>query len=140
MLIQCTKKLLDELEQKPGPCRLSSGGETIHLHEFYLYEKDWDNPVLNLVSDEEILVNSHPVEPMKMKHEKGIKLSEYIPAFDKLKYVYDFGDYWEHYIEVEKIIHDYDANYPVCFDGEGKAPPEDVGGRGGYLMGPVSRL
>jgi len=47
-------------------------------------------------------------------------------------YVYDFGDNWQHYIEVQKIIDNYDRNYAVCIDGEGNAPPEDVGGEYGY--------
>ena len=27
------------------------------------------------------------------------------------KYVYDFGDWWEHIITVEKIITDYEVRY-----------------------------
>ena len=49
-----------------------------------------------------------------------------------MKYTYDFGDNWQHYIEVESVIDDYDKNYPVCLAGEGNAPPEDVGGEYGY--------
>ncbi|MHB1421404.1 MAG: plasmid pRiA4b ORF-3 family protein [Bacillota bacterium] len=67
---------------------------------------------------------------MPLKLENGIKLAEYIPA--RIKYNYDFGDSWQHYIEVEKIIGDYDKNYPICLEGEGNAPPEDVGGEEGY--------
>jgi hypothetical protein len=63
---------------------------------------------------------------------RGCKLSEYIPACKRIKYNYDFGDNWEHYIEVERMIDDYDVNYPVCLDGEGNTPPEDVGGKHGY--------
>lgn len=42
------------------------------------------------------------------------------------------GDNWEHYIEIQNIIGNYTQNYPVCVDGEGNTPPEDVGGGGGY--------
>ena len=31
-----------------------------------------------------------------------------------------------------QVIEDYDRNYPLCTDGAGDAPPEDVGGEGGY--------
>jgi hypothetical protein len=30
------------------------------------------------------------------------------------------------------VIDDYTFNYPVCEDGAGSAPPEDVGGEPGY--------
>lgn len=49
-----------------------------------------------------------------------------------MKYIYDFGDFWEHYIEVEKVIDDYDKYYPVCLGWAGNLPPEDVGGPYGY--------
>ena len=83
----------------------------------------------NLVSDEEAFVYGND---MPMKVEKGTKLSEYIPKYKRLKYNYDFGDNWQHYIEVVEIIEDYDKNYPVCLQGKGNAPPEDVGGESGY--------
>jgi hypothetical protein len=116
-----------------------------HLHEFHLYDEstsDYDlspnhsayhvsghRPLLNLVSHEEAFDNPHEFE---MVLEEGIELSRYLPQHKKLKYNYDFGDNWEHYIEVEKMIDNYDVPYPVCLIGEGDSPPEDVGGRGGY--------
>ncbi|KXG44557.1 plasmid pRiA4b ORF-3 family protein [Tepidibacillus infernus] len=84
---------------------------------------------MNLVSDEEAFAYPNDIE---MRHEKGIRLSEYIPKYKRLKYNYDFGDNWQHYIEVEKVIENYDKNYPVCYEGEGNTPPEDVGGESGY--------
>ncbi len=119
------------------------GWQNYHLHEFYIYGDDtFDNdafinhsgyhregyrPIINLVCDEEAFYYDNDV-PMKL--EVGIKLSEYIPA--KMKYNYDFGDNWQHYIEVARVIDDYDINYPVCLEGEGNTPPEDVGGEYGY--------
>ncbi len=47
-------------------------------------------------------------------------------------YNYDFGDDWKHIIEVEDVINDYTVNFPICTDGEGNAPPEDVGGEMGF--------
>lgn len=32
----------------------------------------------------------------------------------------------------EKVIDDFHANHPVCLEGSGDAPPEDVGGETGY--------
>jgi len=50
------------------------------------------------------------------------------------KYVYDFGDYWVHLIELEKIFPiASNKKYPVCIQGEGASPPEDCGGLSGYF-------
>ena len=51
----------------------------------------------------------------------------------KLLYVYDFGDWWEHEIEVADVV----KNWPEDFGrrllaGERAFPPEDCGGIGGY--------
>ena len=43
----------------------------------------------------------------------------------------DFGDGWEHFIQCERIVRDYNRNYAQCSSMEGDAPPEDVGGPGG---------
>jgi hypothetical protein len=49
------------------------------------------------------------------------------------KYIYDFGDNWEHMIKVERIA---DAEpgvvYPRLIAAAGRCPPEDVGGSWGY--------
>jgi len=133
------------------------GWKDYHLHEFYIFDGDetannetskigdnptdngttsnpsynraWDKPIVNLVCDEEAFDYPNDV-PMKL--ETDIKLSEYIPEYKRIKYNYDFGDNWQHYIEVERIIDDYDVNYAVCLEGEGNTPPEDVGGEYGY--------
>lgn len=47
-------------------------------------------------------------------------------------YTYDFGDNWVHHITVDKVLLDYDKNHALCLDGAGEAPPEDVGGEGGF--------
>ncbi|MFP5488178.1 MAG: plasmid pRiA4b ORF-3 family protein [Acidimicrobiia bacterium] len=48
-------------------------------------------------------------------------------------YTYDFGDWWEHQVAVEKVL---DASpvpsLPACLDGRRAGPPEDCGGVGGY--------
>jgi hypothetical protein len=69
---------------------------------------------------------------MDRNFEMDVKLSQYLPGVTKLKYLYGFGDNWEHYIEGEKLISDYDTYHSVCIEGEGDTPPEDVGGRPGY--------
>ncbi len=50
-----------------------------------------------------------------------------------LKYLYDFGDGWEHSIRIERIT-DAVAGiaYPRLVEASGRCPPEDVGGPWGY--------
>lgn len=48
-------------------------------------------------------------------------------------YLYDFGDNWQHTVEVEKILDkDSDKVYPVCTEGQLACPPEDSGGIHGF--------
>ncbi|HEU5149603.1 MAG TPA: DUF6398 domain-containing protein [Iamia sp.] len=48
-------------------------------------------------------------------------------------YTYDFGDGWEHTIEVEATASDgADVDLPRCTGGRRAGPPEDVGGAWGY--------
>ncbi len=50
-----------------------------------------------------------------------------------VKYLYDFGDGWEHTVKVERITDAIPGlAYPVLIDATGRCPPEDVGGPWGY--------
>jgi hypothetical protein len=50
-----------------------------------------------------------------------------------LDYLYDFGDGWEHKIEIERIEEpETGIVYPRLLDARGRCPPEDVGGPWGY--------
>jgi len=49
------------------------------------------------------------------------------------KYLYDFGDGWEHSIRIERIEPAAaDVAYPRLLQASGRCPPEDVGGPWGY--------
>lgn len=51
----------------------------------------------------------------------------------KFTYIYDFGDYWEHEIVVERIsLASQALRHPVCIEGKRACPPEDCGGIWGY--------
>lgn len=69
-----------------------------------------------------------------IEDERKVKLSELAPAVkSKFVYEYDFGDGWEHLIEVVKIGPPAEgARYPVCLAGKSACPPEDCGGIWGY--------
>ena len=50
-----------------------------------------------------------------------------------LKYLYDFGDGWEHTIKIERLIDPLPGiAYPRLIEAAGRCPPEDVGGPWGY--------
>jgi len=50
-----------------------------------------------------------------------------------LRYLYDFGDGWEHTIKIERVMApEPDVAYPRLIEAAGRCPPEDVGGPSGY--------
>jgi hypothetical protein len=52
---------------------------------------------------------------------------------DRLGFMYDFGDGWEHDLELEDIIqNDLGVTLPACLGGGGACPPEDSGGPSRY--------
>lgn len=122
------------------------GWKDYHLHEFFVFDHrrktyrfqgpnhpashpEGYDPIIQLVGDEQSLDYQEDI-PMELDH--TVKLAEYVYKYNSMKYVYDFGDDWRHTIEVEKTLFIDDKNYPVCIDGEGKTPPEDVGGAYAY--------
>ena len=67
--------------------------------------------------------------------EEDVRLDEVLGTpGDKLFYLYDFGDGWEHVIKLEAVTA-YDSSHTaraVCIGGRRDGPPEDCGGVGGY--------
>jgi hypothetical protein len=117
------------------------GWKNCHLHEFSIFagrpigldskkDKEERKPILILVCDEAIFSYGDSNRDVAMRIEAGEKVIDYFPA--EIIYKYDFGDGWEHRIILEKVIDNYEVNYPTCVAGEGNTPPEDVGGEPGY--------
>lgn len=51
----------------------------------------------------------------------------------KIRYIYDFGDYWVHSVTLEKELEPVPGEkYPQVIAGKNGAPPEDCGGPWGY--------
>lgn len=49
------------------------------------------------------------------------------------EYNYDFGDNWQHALDLEEMLpREHGARYPVCIDGKRACPPEDCGGIEGF--------
>ncbi len=109
--------------------QVAMGWTNCHLHEFIVGEQRfqptppgdmagmWDMDFST--STEEVALSDLVPTPTKSRF--------------KMTYVYDFGDYWEHIIVIEKAEQLEDASIvPVCLDGARACPPEDCGSIWGY--------
>ncbi len=67
-----------------------------------------------------------------MLDENETMLSDFIPEERTFRYLYDFGDGWEHIIKVGKIHNFEGGPFVECTGGKGSTPPEDCGGMYGY--------
>ncbi len=106
-----------------------------HLHEFsYRYPEPphWRIHMQAMYPDD-----SYPSEDHSDYYDIGEDELRLCDVFStKLKnvnYLYDFGDYWEHFIRLEKIFpDDNDFRSFLCVGGRRATPPEDCGGPYGY--------
>ncbi|MER2262447.1 MAG: SEC-C metal-binding domain-containing protein [Psychrobacillus sp.] len=71
-------------------------------------------------------------EGREVKQPTRIKIDSYLQEMDHLIYNYDFGDDWRIRVELEETVEDYYFGFPTILEGEGTAPPEDVGGPPGF--------
>jgi hypothetical protein len=64
------------------------------------------------------------------KDEDRVRISDVLlKSGSKIIYEYDFGDSWEHVVELEKVVESrMKTPLPICTEGENACPPEDVGG------------
>lgn len=99
-----------------------------HLYDFAVLDEETGQSVTRLVTSEEALEYEDGSVLIT-----GHKLSEYLPEHKFLLYTYDFGDNWEHEIELVRVIENYDKESPYLVKASGQAPPEDVGGVGGFV-------
>lgn len=101
--------------------------ENMHLFDFAVFGEDPYKPAVRLVPFEDDLDYDSNATLMG-EH----VLSEYLPKYKEIIYRYDFGDNWVHEIELIRVIDEHDAESPYLLEAEGKSPPEDVGGVGGF--------
>ncbi|MCJ8170758.1 plasmid pRiA4b ORF-3 family protein [Atopomonas sediminilitoris] len=68
------------------------------------------------------------------RDDRKIKLHHVLNPDVRLRYVYDFGDAWQHVIALEDSV-PWQSSSTLCemLDGASACPPEDVGGVPGYL-------
>ena len=98
------------------------GWEDAHLHEFVIQDEHYGVP------------DQGEEEPRRTKDERKYKLGDVVPGEgSQFRYNYDFGDYWQHALVIEKTLPAQEGTrYPACLAGARACPPEDVGGISGY--------
>jgi hypothetical protein len=108
------------------------------LHEIIQIVMGWDNYHLYEFNINGCKISEAFEDDMdfgvKIIDSSSVTLDEFINGSKiKFKYLYDFGDGWEHSIKVEKFLNkDENLFYPICIDGELNCPPEDCGGVWGF--------
>jgi Plasmid pRiA4b ORF-3-like protein len=112
----------------PGSLRLDK------LHMVFQEVMGWMNSHHHQFRIGDVLYGMHFEDwPDEELHEVEFKLADVAHAGEQFRYDYDFGDYWEHEVLVERshTIRPV-LKFAVCLDGANACPPEDCGGTGGY--------
>ena len=104
------------------------------LHEIIQIVMGWDGSHLWAFEIGGEQYGEDPEGEMDMESSRKLKLSQVVQrGVKKFVYTYDFGDNWEHVIQVEKVLEaDPKVKYPRCVKGSRACPPEDCGGAWGY--------
>jgi hypothetical protein len=97
------------------------GWTNSHLYEFRARDIGWGVP------------DPHFGEgPIDARKARLIDVVEDV-GVRSLKYLYDFGDGWEHTVRIERITEPvHGIAYPRLIEATGRCPPEDVGGPWGH--------
>jgi len=97
------------------------GWTNSHLYEIRAQDTDWGLPDPDW-----------PDGPLDARKARLIDVLE-DAGTKTLRYLYDFGDGWEHTIKVERLAAaEPNIAYPRLIEASGRCPPEDVGGPPGY--------
>jgi len=102
------------------------GWTNSHLHEFNIAGERYAEPLPH---------DMGPMDDLDTIDSTTIRLSDLIGQKKKFRceYLYDFGDSWEHVIELKAITAAKPRlRYPRCTDGARACPPEDCGGIWGF--------
>ncbi len=97
------------------------GWSNSHLYEFRARGVGWGVPSPDW-----------PDGPLDARKATLLNLLEDL-GVKSIRYLYDFGDGWEHTIKIERITDAFPGvAYPRLVTATGRCPPEDVGGPWGY--------
>ena len=99
------------------------GWTNSHLYEIRARGVRWSTPFPDQDSGGDFL-DARKVRLSEVLEDVGTKT---------LRYLYDFGDGWEHTIKIERLIDPEPSTlYPRLIEAKGHCPPEDIGGPWGY--------
>jgi len=103
------------------------GWSNMHMYEFKMFGVDNNKKTVIGIPDDEYPSTEGFLDS------RTTKISDVFGANTRnARYLYDFSDYWEHYLEIKKIrIESQFALLPICRGGNGVCPPEDIGGMDG---------
>jgi hypothetical protein len=104
------------------------------LHEIFQFLFGWTNSHLYNFDVSGTLFSIPDQEFESDDLDVKNKITEFlIEKGQRALYTYDFGDNWEHEIEIVDVFKkEKGVRYPKCLDGKRNAPPEDCGGVPGY--------
>ncbi|HCU07308.1 MAG TPA: hypothetical protein DIC42_07035, partial [Holosporales bacterium] len=87
-----------------------------HLHEFFIK----NNTKVHRIG----MIDEYDDCGAPTEDEMNVTLSTiFTEEQQKIVYVYDFGDDWQHEIILEKILDSDEKSYPRCVAGERACPP-----------------
>lgn len=99
------------------------GWTNTHLYEIRAGDVSWSTPSSDTGWADDFL-DAGKARLVDVLEDVGVK---------KLRYIYDFGDGWQHTIKLERLVDaEPGALYPRLIAASGRCPPEDVGGPWGY--------
>jgi hypothetical protein len=100
--------------------QIAMGWTNSHMHQFVAGDRFYGEPDPDF--------ESHVIDGRNVRLDRLLNREK-----DTITYEYDFGDGWEHKIELEKVQpFDPEVSLPICVTGRLACPPEDVGGIWGY--------
>lgn len=99
--------------------QVAFGWEDAHLHVFEVEGRRYSRPDFQLSDD---VADEGKARLQDLASRPGARL----------RYIYDFGDSWEHDLLVEDILPPDGVPHAICLTGRRAGPPEDCGGVWGY--------
>lgn len=103
--------------------RITCDKEAVSGYEFYSKEESEKIRFCDCIKD---------IIETKIIDSDEIKIDDCAITCKGCEYVYDFCDCWAHDITLEEILEVDEYRYPICVEGEGACPPEEIGGINEY--------
>ncbi|MGH3098361.1 MAG: plasmid pRiA4b ORF-3 family protein [Streptosporangiales bacterium] len=127
--METTRACVRLRDVEPAVVRVLDVPATVQLQEFHHLLQaglGWTDSHLHQFVTDDALYGMVAIEPPEdERDESGVPLRKLPVCF---RYLYDFGDGWEHDVELLGA----GGDRPGCVYGEGSCPPEDCGGPHGY--------